>query len=177
MKLSASLALVLTCGLMGCVTSNMADTSPDAVNLVAGNMTYTIGKTDRQLVSFQLPSKYQPRPEGPMLDSYYRSFLSQLGSTIDVYLENIELKEACQAQPCSVFRHSSWQKINATEQVYPKGVLVISGKFERRDIFANLPLRKGRPALSLKFVVKCIEGESCTDARDSILRSVIIGAD
>ena len=176
MKVPASVVLVLACGLFGCVTSKKADTSLEAGKIVTGSMSYTIGQSGRPLVRFQLPSEYQPLPKGPMLDGYYRSFSNPLGSTIDVYLENVELKEACQVQPCRVARHSGWQKANPTEQVYPRGVLVVSDKFERRDIFANLPVRTGQAALSLKFVVKCIEGESCTDARDSILKSVKIVA-
>ena len=174
MKLLISLVLPLSFGLMGCVSSNMADTNREAVKTADAHMSYKIGPADRLMVIFQIPSKYQPLPEGPIIDSYFRSFASNKGSTIDVYLESVKLKKACQVKPCSVVQHSSWQKASPTEQIYPKGVFVSSEKFERRDIFANLPLHKGRPDFSLKFVVKCFEGESCTDARESILRTVEI---
>jgi hypothetical protein len=170
-------ALLALCayGLSGCMIATNDAAIDNSPATIADISNYAIKRAEtRPSVSFGLPSRFSPLPEGPMVEAVFLSFSSPSGSTIDVFLESRILAEACQAQPCELLKHTGWNRVNPIEHIYPKGVLTLSPKFERRDIFANLRTAKERGQHSLRFVIKCNESESCIDARDSILRTVEI---
>jgi hypothetical protein len=169
--------LILLSGfiVVGCVASRDGDMAATVTEDTADAAPYLIaGSSGHISVNFRLPADFHPLPQGPVLDSGFRSFIADSGSTIDVYLDGGSKNQSCMGQSCKIIRHKGWQQADPVEFIYPKGVLTLSKNFQRRDFQANLNKERSQETFSLKFVLKCIEGDSCTAARKAILQTVSI---